>query len=105
MDRDAGHTPGGGRSVADSWLSPWEGATTRLVDRVDVPALRWPHPPRVCPAVDVSVVREVDAIAAVLVDQHPARTDQNLIVEGIDGAVGTVGPIAVGGHSVVASTR
>ena len=110
MDRNARNPgrQGGGvekTGVPDGGLGPGESAATVLLHRVDVPALAMSHAPPMCPAMHVGVVWKVNLVATVFVHENAARTDPDLVVQGVHRAFWPIGSISVGGDGIVASTR
>ena len=110
MDRDArdpGRQGGGVEvtGVPDGGLCPGESAAAALLNRVDISALAMSHAPGMRPAMHVGVVWEVNLVAPVFMYEYAARTDPDLIVQGVHRAFWPIGSISVGGDGIVASTR
>ena len=99
MDRDA-RDPGGQwggveeTGVPDGGLCPREHASAALLNGMDIPTLAMAHAAGVRPAMYVGVVREVNLVASVLMHEYAARTDPDLIVQGVHRALCPIRAIA-----------
>ena len=70
-----------------------------------VAALGGPQSPRVRPPVDIRVIGKVDTVAAVFVDQNPASTDPDFVIQRVYGTLGAVRPVPVWRDRVVTTAR